>query len=65
VEEALTTATAVGAFNVEGPDATSSIPDWDTVQARIHAGWKQHSPELSLVGWQKYGLFWSGPDDKR
>ena len=65
VEEVLTTATAVGAFNVEGPDATSSIPDWDTVQARIHAAWKQYSPELSLVGWQKSGSVWSGPDDKR
>jgi len=56
VEEVLTTATAVGAFNVEGPDATSSIPDWDTVQARIRAGWTQHTPAISLAGWQQKNM---------
>ena len=63
VEEVLLTATAVGGFNVEGPDATSSIPDWDTVQARIQAGWKQHPPALLLPGWQQRNLVWFGPDD--
>lgn len=63
VEEVLTVATAVGAFNVEGPDATSSIPDWQTVRARIDAGWKQHTPALSLPEWRQRGLLWIGPDD--
>jgi sugar/nucleoside kinase (ribokinase family) len=64
IEEVLTTATAVGAFNVEGPDATSSIPDWDTVQTRIQAGWTQHIPAISLAGWQQKGIIWTGPDDR-
>ena len=65
VEEVLIAATAVGAFNVEGPDATSSIPDWDSVQARIQAGWTQHTPALSLAGWQQKNLIWAGPDDQK
>jgi sugar/nucleoside kinase (ribokinase family) len=65
VEEVLTTATAVGAFNVEGPDATSSIPDWDAVQTRIQAGWTQHTPAISLAGWQQKNIIWAGPDDQK
>ncbi len=65
VEEVLISATAVGAFNVEGPDATSSIPDWDGVQARIQAGWTQHTPALSLAGWQQKDKIWIGPDDQK
>jgi sugar/nucleoside kinase (ribokinase family) len=63
VEEVLVSATAVGACNVEGPDATSSIPEWDTVRGRIQAGWKQHAPRLSLPGWRQENLIWIGPDD--
>ncbi len=59
----LSVGTVVGAFNVEGPDATNSIPDWDSVQARIQAGWTQHTPALSLAGWQQKKLIWTGPDD--
>jgi sugar/nucleoside kinase (ribokinase family) len=65
VEEVLTIATAVGAFNVEGPDATSSIPDWDSVQTRIQAGWTQHTPAISLAGWQQRNIIWMGPDDRK
>ena len=63
VEGVLIAATAVGAFNVEGPDATSTIPDWETVQARIQAGWKQHWPALSLAGWRQQDMIWIGPGD--
>ena len=38
-EEAATAATAVGACCVEAADATSGIPPWREVAARIAAGW--------------------------
>lgn len=37
--EALARACAVGAFNVEAMDAVSGIPDWDTMERRLAAGW--------------------------
>ncbi len=40
-----TSATAVGACSVEAPDATSGVPRWPDVAARLAAGW----PRLSLV----------------
>jgi sugar/nucleoside kinase (ribokinase family) len=63
LEDVLTSATAVGACNVEGHDATSTVPTWEAVQARIHAGWKQHPPTVSLPGWQEKNLIWIGPND--
>lgn len=42
---AATSANAVGACSVEAPDATSGIPRWDEVAARLHAGW----PRLPLA----------------
>ncbi len=36
---AATSATAVGACSVEAPDATSGIPAWPAVAARLAAGW--------------------------
>jgi len=48
---ALTTAVAVGACNVEAPDALSGIPDWDAVQQRIAAGWPRRKPFEKLEGW--------------
>ena len=50
LEDVIIGATAVGAFNVESPDATSGIPDWETVQARIQAGWEKHPPTILLEG---------------
>ncbi len=40
-----TSATAVGACSVEEADATSGIPGWRDVAARLAAGW----PRLPLV----------------
>ena len=40
-----TSATAVGACSVEAPDATSGVPRWPDVAARLAAGW----PRLPLV----------------
>lgn len=39
-EQCLRAAVAVGACSVEAADATSGVPDWNTVDRRIKAGWK-------------------------
>ena len=61
-EEALTSAAAVGACNVEQADAVSGVPSWEEVQARIRPGWKRRDPTLSLPGWGtvRDGV-WAGP----
>ena len=41
--EVLTMAVAVGGFSVESADATSGVPDWDTVRQRVEAGWSRLS----------------------
>ena len=64
LEDVIIGATAVGGFNVESPDATSGIPDWETVQARIQAGWEKRTPTILLDGWQQKGL-WLGPEDNK
>ena len=66
IEQTMQTAVAVGAFNVESADATSGVPDWDTVQARIRAGWERLALSISLQGWQHTlaESIWSGPQDK-
>ena len=43
VEEALNVAVAVGACSVERADATSGVPDWDAVLARINKGWEKNN----------------------
>lgn len=65
IEDVMTGAVAVGGFNVESADAVSGIPHWDTVQARIGAGWERHEPTLSLDGWQWDAVknIWVGPHD--
>jgi sugar/nucleoside kinase (ribokinase family) len=64
--EAMTSAVAVGAFNVESADATSGIPPWSEVEARIQSGWAQRSVELDLSGWTwaQERSVWIGPGDK-
>ena len=66
IEQTMNAAVAVGAFNVESADATSGVPDWDTVQARIHAGWERRPSSISLQGWQYNPArsIWRGPKDK-
>lgn len=41
-------AVAVGASSVERPDATSGVPSWDALEARIRAGWGRKAPEVSF-----------------
>jgi sugar/nucleoside kinase (ribokinase family) len=58
VDEALTAAVAVGGSSVETPDASTGIPPWEAVQARVAAGWPQHPPTLAGDDWQRAGLCW-------
>jgi sugar/nucleoside kinase (ribokinase family) len=51
-EEAMTAAVAVGACNVEAPDALSGIPAWSVVHQRLAAGWKRRATSVSLPGWR-------------
>ena len=52
-EAALLHAVAVGACNVEQPDAVSGIPAWSAVQRRLEAGagWGQLQTLKTLIGW--------------
>lgn len=65
VEDALTSALAVGACSVESPDATSGVLPWERVQARLAAGWPRHPRAIDLPGWRDVGNgVWAGPDDR-
>jgi len=46
-EDCLRTATAVGACNVERPDALSGLISWDALQDRIRSGWSLHPSRIS------------------
>lgn len=50
--EALTTAVAVGACNVEAADALSGILSWEETRARIEQGWQRHPLPLQSPGWE-------------
>ncbi len=51
--EALTTAVAVGACNVEAADATSGVRTWLETQERIKAGWQKRPPSESFSSWHQ------------
>jgi sugar/nucleoside kinase (ribokinase family) len=44
--EAVRMAVAVGSASVEKPDATSGVPDWDTLLARVAGGWARERPKV-------------------
>lgn len=66
-EETLSSAVAVGAYSVEQADATSGIPSWSQLQARIRAGWEHCPVTLALPGWQedREQAVWRGPNERR
>lgn len=68
-EAALIGAVAVGACNVEQPDATSGVQPWETVQERVAAGWQQHPPKNALAAFRQLpaagASVWQGPADCR
>ncbi len=46
--EAARTAVAVGSASVEQPDATSGVPEWAVLDARIRAGWGRETPQVTF-----------------
>jgi sugar/nucleoside kinase (ribokinase family) len=52
IEEALEFAVAVGACNVEAPDAYSGIRTWDETIQRINGGWERLPLEIKGAGWR-------------
>jgi len=58
-------ANAVGACNVEAPDALSGIRTWEATTARIAAGWPTARFAVSEAGWREgeHGV-WHGPNDR-
>ncbi len=67
-EAAANTATAVGACNVEQPDAASGLLPWEATQQRIENGWMRlPSGVEAIAGWQQdaaTGIL-RGPFDRR
>ena len=61
LEGVIHSSVGVGACNVEQPDATSGIPSFESIQARIQGGWPQRKTGLDLGdGWSyrpEYQLF--------
>jgi sugar/nucleoside kinase (ribokinase family) len=51
-DEAMTAAVAVGACNVEAPDALSGIPAWSVVEQRLAGGWARRDTAVGLPGWR-------------
>lgn len=60
IEEVAVSAAATGACAVEQADATSGVPSWGEVRARIETGWQQRDIAILLEGWcydPKYRLY--------
>lgn len=47
-DDAARMAVAAGAASVERPDASSGVPPWDALVARIAAGWKRRKPRVTF-----------------
>jgi sugar/nucleoside kinase (ribokinase family) len=67
LEETVSSALAVGAFNVEKMDAVSGIPHWDSVQERLRNGWASRKSGLSLPDYVPLGMegWLIGPHDAK
>jgi sugar/nucleoside kinase (ribokinase family) len=65
-EQAISMAVAVGACNVETPDALSGLRSWEDTLARVDAGWDRLDINLALPewDWDKNKQVWVGPLDK-
>jgi len=65
LEEAATTAVAVGACNVERPDATSGVPSWEALRQRLGGNWRRRAAALPGPGWSwtDEGAIALGPGD--
>jgi sugar/nucleoside kinase (ribokinase family) len=64
-EDAIIAGVAVGGCSVERPDATSGVPRWEEVAARVAAGWAHYPLAVALPGWREIGPgLWASPDDE-
>jgi sugar/nucleoside kinase (ribokinase family) len=65
VEDAMTSAVAVGACNVEAADALSGVRSWDDTQARIRSAWARAPLAIDSPGWrwEPDRALWVGPHD--
>jgi sugar/nucleoside kinase (ribokinase family) len=66
-ENALRFGTAVGAHCVESPDATSGIPTYSKVEARLKSSWSQRPLATALPDWhfhRERGVY-ASPNDAR
>jgi sugar/nucleoside kinase (ribokinase family) len=65
-QRAVSAAAAVGACNVERPDASSGIVCWRQVQRRIRSGWKRLPLSLRLDDWRydRRSGVWFAPGDQ-
>jgi sugar/nucleoside kinase (ribokinase family) len=50
-EESITFATALGAYNVEAPDALGGVRTWEETRQRITTGWPRRRLQLDDPGW--------------
>ncbi len=51
VEQAITAAVAVGACNVEAPDALSGLRSWEDTWLRVRSGWPRCPLHIAAPGW--------------
>ncbi|MHB0858231.1 MAG: carbohydrate kinase family protein [Anaerolineae bacterium] len=65
IEDAATSAVAVGACNVEAADAYSGVRGWDETQSRVRAGWARRDAGIRAQGWtwDAARQVWRGPRD--
>lgn len=64
--QAVAMAAAVGACNVEAPDAISGIRSWEETVTRVGAGWPRQKLDFEhFPGWRfdPSRQFWLGPND--
>jgi sugar/nucleoside kinase (ribokinase family) len=61
--QAVTAAVAVGACNVEAPDALSGLRSWEETLARVASGWERLPVQVSGAGWSwgEQDQVWVGP----
>jgi sugar/nucleoside kinase (ribokinase family) len=52
-EESVIAAVAVGACNVEAPDALSGLRSWEETIQRVHSGWERLPLSLDDPAWQR------------
>ena len=48
-DDAARMAVAAGGASVERPDATSGVPSWEALQARIASGWKRRKVRTTFA----------------